>query len=52
MMRPFNADVTTVYVLTDMLGSSVNNNMVELSKERRSSRLSAVSTSRWRSRSL
>ena len=31
MIATFNAD-DTVYVLTDMLGSSVNNNMVELSK--------------------
>ena len=31
MIATFNAD-DTVYVLTDMLGSSVNNSMVELSK--------------------
>lgn len=31
MIATFNAD-DTVYVLTDMLGSSVNNNMVELSR--------------------
>ena len=31
MIATFNTD-DTVYVLTDMLGSSVNNNMVELSK--------------------
>ena len=31
LIATFNAD-DTVYVLTDMLGSSVNNNMVELSK--------------------
>ena len=46
MIATFNADDT------DMLGSSVTTAWSSFPRTARSSRLSAVSTSRWRSRSL